>query len=169
MAQAPGEPGPVKNLAVDDPESMEALGAALAVRATPGCRIYLSGDLGAGKTTLVRGFLRRLGAADRIKSPTYTLVEPYSVDGKLVYHLDLYRLRTPAELEAIGYREYLDGPAICLLEWPERGEPLVGSPDIQVRIHIRDGGRAVQLQAFSPSGTSILEGIGTATAADDPR
>ena len=100
---------------------MEALGAALAARLHEVRLIGLRGELGAGKTTLVRGLLRALGHAGPVKSPTFTLVEPYALAEAVLYHLDLYRLNDPEELEFLGLRDYLQGRNVCIVEWPERG------------------------------------------------
>jgi tRNA threonylcarbamoyladenosine biosynthesis protein TsaE len=135
---------------------MEALGRRLAERCPPGARIHLQGELGAGKTTLVRGFLRGLGHRGTVKSPTYTLVEPYVIDNKRIYHFDLYRLGDPEELEAIGLRDYLDGESRCLVEWPERGEGVLPAPDLAVRIHILEQGREVALEPLSAAGRALL-------------
>ena len=136
---------------------MEDLGRRLASACPTGSRIYLRGELGAGKTTWVRGFLRGLDYAGKVKSPTYTLVESYSLQGISIHHLDLYRVNDPDELEAIGLRDYMDGSGICLVEWPERGGDLLADPDILVRIEITGTGREVALESRSAAGARILQ------------
>jgi len=96
--------------------------------------IFLEGDLGAGKTTLVRGFLEARGYAGRVKSPTYTLIEPYELSDGRLYHLDLYRLGHPEELEYLGLREMLEEEAVLLVEWPQRGAGWLPEPDLRVRL-----------------------------------
>lgn len=131
---------------VDTPQAMEALGGELAGRARPGMVVHLEGPLAAGKTTLVRGFLRALGHRGAVRSPTFTLVEPYELCGRRVYHFDLYRIVDAEELEYLGLRDYFDGEAICLIEWPERGAGLLPAPDLRVRIAIEGERRRVELE-----------------------
>ncbi|MEO8136278.1 MAG: tRNA (adenosine(37)-N6)-threonylcarbamoyltransferase complex ATPase subunit type 1 TsaE, partial [Betaproteobacteria bacterium] len=106
-------------LSLPDAAATEAAGRALGGVLQPGMVVTLSGDLGAGKTTFVRGVLRAFDIKGPVKSPTYTLVEPYAVSSLYLYHFDFYRLTDPEEWEAAGFREYFRNDAICLVEWPE--------------------------------------------------
>lgn len=128
-------------------EETAALGAQLAValRARPGLVLYLEGPLGAGKTTLVRGLLRELGVTGTIRSPTYTLLEPYEVGGKTLIHLDLYRIKDASELEALGLRDYAPEACWWLIEWPEQGAPRLPPPELRVRLALDPQGRRASL------------------------
>lgn len=135
----------------------EALGQALARCLPSGSVVFLKGDLGAGKTTLVRGFLHALGHRGAVKSPTYTLVEPYAVAGKHVFHFDLYRLGGGEELEFMGIRDYFTPHSICLIEWPERGAGYLPHADLQVQlIYDGIGARRAHVAAFSDVGRRCL-------------
>ena len=159
MVEKTGQPGLKLNVRIATAEEMEAFGSKLAGLFTAGSRLFLQGDLGAGKTTLVRGFLRALGFRGAVKSPTYTLVEPYSVQGHTLYHFDLYRINNTRELENIGLRDYLEQSAYWLVEWPERGGHLLGVPDLLIRIKLADSGRELTLDAKNPHGVAVLEGL----------
>ena len=131
---------------VTDEAAMLALGAQLARQFAQGGLITLHGDLGAGKTTLVRGILRELGHQGTVKSPTYTLVEPYHLHGLDVFHFDLYRLADPDELEYMGIRDYLRPDALCLVKWPEKAGGLLPQANLRVDIAHANNGRNVLLQ-----------------------
>jgi len=138
---------------------MEVLGAQLAGGYTPGI-IYLHGDLGTGKTTLARGFLHGMGHGGKVRSPTYTLVEPYQLAAGTVYHLDLYRLGSPQELEWLGLRDMLEESALLLVEWPERGEGVLPAADLVIHLaYTADGGRLLSLTAASTAGERLLSGV----------
>lgn len=124
-----------------------------------GMVIFFRGDLGAGKTTLISGILRGLGHSGAVKSPTYTLVEPYVVDGLAVFHFDFYRLTDPEELEFLGIRDYLKGDGVCLIEWPERGEGLLPAPDVDVAITSVNDQRVVEFTARTDNGAALLRSL----------
>jgi len=147
-------------LNIADATAMEAFGARLAQARAPGDRIYLQGELGAGKTTLVRGFLHELGHKGIVKSPTYTLIESYPLR-PVVHHFDFYRVQNPEELEAIGLRDYLDEDAICLVEWPERGTPVLPAPDLTVHFRIEGTSRQLSLQAHNQRGEALERSLRT--------
>lgn len=138
-------------------EATLMFGAQLARAIKNGMIIFLYGPLGAGKTTLTRGILRGLGYDDKVKSPTYTLVETYFVNQHKLSHFDLYRLQDPDELEQIGIREYLSSDSICLIEWPEKGFPLLPNPDLACYIIFKDKGREIHLKANTKSGEKSLQ------------
>jgi len=119
--------------------------------------IFLRGDLGAGKTTFARGFLRGCGIEGIVKSPTYTLVEPYQLDGKkMCYHFDLYRLSHGGELEFTGARDYFDGHSACLVEWPERAEGFLPVPDIECQLEYHSQGRSASFSGLSDRGSEVM-------------
>jgi tRNA threonylcarbamoyladenosine biosynthesis protein TsaE len=142
-----------------DADAQEALGRRLAA-ALQGCGVvYLQGELGAGKTTLTRGVLRGYGHEGAVKSPTYTLVEPYELPRATVFHFDLYRLTDPEELELMGIREYFRPDALVLVEWPERGQPLLPPADVVITIRANDNGRELMLAAQNEYGRSVLTAL----------
>ncbi|WP_457673632.1 tRNA (adenosine(37)-N6)-threonylcarbamoyltransferase complex ATPase subunit type 1 TsaE [Thiolapillus sp.] len=137
-----------------------AQGAALA--AAMGQRpllIFLRGDLGTGKTTLVRGLLRGRGYEGPVRSPTYTLVEPYEFPGGELFHLDLYRLVDPEELEFLGGREIFSGAHQMLVEWPARGEGWLPEPDLEIRFAHQEQGRELLLTALTEKGQAVIRGL----------
>jgi len=146
-----------RRLADDDATS--ALGAAIAPLLLPGLSIHLSGPLGAGKTTLVRALLRALGERGRVRSPTFTLVEPYRAGGLELAHLDLYRFEQASEWGESGFDEYLGGDTVTLIEWPERAAPLLPAPDLHIALAIEGAGRRATLTAQAPRGTALLDAL----------
>jgi tRNA threonylcarbamoyladenosine biosynthesis protein TsaE len=131
--------------------------AAKLAKAIPaGAVIFLNGPLGAGKTTFTRGFLRGLGYSGKVKSPTYTLVEPYELNDRPIFHFDLYRIEKADELEHIGLQEYFMPTAICLIEWPEKGFPLLPTPDLVLDIAFAGEGRELRLEAKTKRGEEIV-------------
>jgi tRNA threonylcarbamoyladenosine biosynthesis protein TsaE len=138
---------------------MEALGAKLATQVGNVRLVSIHGPLGAGKTTLVRGMLRGLGHADAVKSPTFTLVEPYIFGNLHFYHFDLYRLNDPGELEFLGMRDYLDGKGVCVVEWAERAQGVLPSPDVDIMIEPTETGRMVRIMTFTPQGDVLLKAL----------
>lgn len=146
-------------LPLHDESASQQLAAQLAQQCRQGV-VHLVGDLGAGKTTLTRYWLQALGHQGNVKSPTYTLIEPYEIAGQPIYHFDLYRLNDPYELELMGIRDYLEQPnALLLIEWPSQGEPIVPAADIQIQLTVHGEQRQAILSAHSPAGEQILQAL----------
>lgn len=129
-------------------EETEQFGAQLWKIVPSKCLIFLHGDLGAGKTTLVRGYLRAAGHTGAVKSPTYTLVEEYTINGLKIFHFDLYRLTEPEELEWIGIRDYFDQDCLCFIEWPDRGKGILPEPDWVITLSTEGDGRRLTLKSI---------------------
>ena len=140
-----------------DEDATLTLARRLAARLKPGMVIYLHGDLGAGKTTLVRGVLSALGYKGRVKSPTYTLVEPYHIAGLDLLHFDLYRLHDEEEWDSAGFRDEFDGHNIFFIEWPEQAQGLLPPADVGIMFEILPQGRSVEIRGHTPTGRECLE------------
>jgi tRNA threonylcarbamoyladenosine biosynthesis protein TsaE len=143
-------------IAAADEAAMVRLGARLGAVCEPGLVVFLQGDLGMGKTTFSRGFIQSLGHAGAVKSPTYTLVEPYRLRDLDVFHFDLYRLGDPEELEFMGIRDYFGDLSVCLVEWPERGLGALPSADLVITIEQEGRGRRLIYSAETEQGKRIL-------------
>jgi tRNA threonylcarbamoyladenosine biosynthesis protein TsaE len=136
---------------IKNEQGMLDAGEQLALELTPGMLVFLIGDLGAGKTTLVRGILKGLGHKGSVKSPTYNLVEPYTIKNLPVFHFDLYRLMGAEELEYMGMRDYLNKESICFVEWPEKGDGLLPKPDVVIKINIYGSERELLISKYKDS------------------
>ena len=140
----------------DEPSMLQWCQSA-AKQVQPGLVIHLQGDLGMGKTTLSRGLIQGLGHKGNVKSPTYTLVEPYELDSLTVYHFDLYRLSDPEELEYMGVRDYFSEQSLCLIEWPEKGVGILPTADLVIELTNWQQGRECTIHAYSDQGERQLQ------------
>jgi len=140
-----------------DEAATVAAGRRLGASVGAGSVVYLDGVLGAGKTTLCRGVLEAFGHSSAVKSPTYTLVEPYSLEGVNVFHFDLYRLGDPEELEYMGIRDYFQVSNICLIEWPGKGQGFLPQADLIAKVLPKGTGRALSIVAHSARGEAAVE------------
>lgn len=146
-------------MALPDEAATVALARRLAPALFDGGVVYLRGELGAGKTTFARALLQAMGVGERVKSPTYSLLERYSVNGRDAFHLDLYRIADAGELEWLGLDE-LDAPeTIVLVEWPERGRGALPKPDLDITLEHAGQGRSACLSAGSARGSNLIHGI----------
>ncbi|MDR2093833.1 MAG: tRNA (adenosine(37)-N6)-threonylcarbamoyltransferase complex ATPase subunit type 1 TsaE [Azoarcus sp.] len=143
-----------------------ALGARLAGALAPGLKIWLEGELGSGKTTLVRGALRAMGHVGTVKSPTYPLLESYVVSRITLYHFDFYRLASPEEFLDAGLDEYFSGMGVCLVEWPRQAVPYLAAPDVVIAFAARAGGRVATIQARTEAGRICVERLTDTTEAE---
>ena len=140
-------------------EAMELFGEKLAASLKSGGVVYLDGNLGMGKTTLVRGMLRGLGYSGPVKSPTYTIVEPYELAGIEAFHFDLYRISDAEELEYMGIRDYFKEGALCLIEWAEMGEGVLPKPDLIVHLNLVRHGRSISIEPKTDYGVEAVNEI----------
>ncbi len=147
----------MSRIELPDQTATARLGAALAPGAQPGSVLFLRGELGAGKTTLVRGLLRALGYAGRVKSPTYGLLELYPLSRLNLYHFDFYRVKDRSEWESSGFRDYFNPESVCLVEWPERAAGALPPPDLEVRLEFAGNARSAILSAHSEAGQAWLD------------
>jgi tRNA threonylcarbamoyladenosine biosynthesis protein TsaE len=139
--------------------AQEALGQLLAGLLRPPLILWLEGDLGTGKTTLTRGILRGLGHGGAVRSPTFTLLESYELGPRRLYHLDLYRLGDPEELEYLGLRDLLERDSILIVEWPRRGGRVLPEADVEIRFDYRAEARVLEFQSLSPGGEALVRAL----------
>lgn len=144
---------------LSDSDQTVNIGRDLALCMTQATTVFLHGDLGAGKTTFTRGFVQTLGHQGNVKSPTYTLVEPYEVADWQIYHFDLYRLADPEELEFMGIRDYFSDKSLCLIEWPQRGFGLLPEADIELWLTYVDNEREIKFEANTQNGQTVLNAL----------
>ena len=143
-------------LSLPDEAATLRLGEALAAGAAKGLALHLKGELGSGKTTLARGLIRALGHPGRVKSPTYTLVEPYTISSLYLYHFDFYRLKYPDEWVDAGLREYFNETTVCLVEWPEKAGGFLPAPDVTIELAVTGNGRSTLIRAETETGGNCL-------------
>jgi tRNA threonylcarbamoyladenosine biosynthesis protein TsaE len=148
-----------RDLSLPNEAATLGLGAALARGIGPGRVLHLSGELGAGKTTVARGLLRALGYEGRVKSPTYTLVELYPLSSLNLYHFDFYRFANEDEWLSAGFRDYFNPDSACIVEWPERAGARLPPPDLSVALEFDGTGRRARLRAHTPAGSSWLSAL----------
>jgi len=152
-------------MVLSDETATAALGAALArallalseIVLGAGFAVHLEGNLGAGKTTLVRGLLRELGVTGAVKSPSYTLLEPYELSSLHLYHFDFYRFKHPQEFADAGFGEYFGPGAVCVAEWPDKAGEFLPAADLRITLQVLDAGRHATLAAFTENGTACQE------------
>ena len=137
----------IKSEYLTNPEDVKILGGI----------IYLNGGLGAGKTTLTRGVMRGFGYEGAVKSPTYTIIEPYEFQKSQIYHFDLYRLAHAEEVEFLGAEEYFSSKNLCLIEWPERGQGFIPSADLVIELAQKGNGRSVSCMSHTEKGLKIVK------------
>ena len=146
----------VLNLSLDTEEDTHQFGALLGKNLNAPLVCYLRGDLGVGKTRLVRAVIQSLGYDGNVKSPTYTLVEPYHLQGVNIYHFDLYRISDPEELDFLGIRDYFDHQSISFIEWPDKGKGWLNAADLSILLEFNGDGRKIQLSGLTEKGINLL-------------
>lgn len=147
-----------EQIIVDD-AAMRAFGARLMAHCEQGGIVSLNGNLGAGKTTLVRGALESIGVTSGVRSPTYTLIEYYSFESLSIAHFDLYRLAEPEELEYLGFRDYLNDDTLCFIEWPEKAEGFLGDVDLEIFLDYHPEGRSLKVTGCSDWGRAVVNAL----------
>jgi tRNA threonylcarbamoyladenosine biosynthesis protein TsaE len=157
------EPGIALHL--QDEAATLQLGALFGAALSPGLHLWLEGDLGSGKTTFTRGLLHALGHTGKVKSPTYTLIEPYVVSRLDLYHFDFYRLNSPDEYLDAGLDEYFSGSGVCVVEWPEKALPHLAAPDVVLRLRIDGEGRHALIAARTEKGQACVTTLASALQA----
>ena len=148
-----------QTLFLPDEDATVAVGARLASASCGHGVIALQGNLGSGKTTLCRGLIRALGHTGAVKSPTYTLVEPYEIGDARVLHYDLYRLADPEEVEFLGMRDFLDGNTLTLIEWPEKAKGFMPPVDLELTLEVAPQGRQLSWQALTKHGEKLADAL----------
>ncbi|MBV1872444.1 MAG: tRNA (adenosine(37)-N6)-threonylcarbamoyltransferase complex ATPase subunit type 1 TsaE [Gammaproteobacteria bacterium] len=144
----------------DDTETI-SWGSKIALTLQKGGIVYLQGELGAGKTTLCRGILRAYGHAGAVKSPTYTIIEPYELECVNVYHFDLYRMLDPEEWEYLGVDDYFSPENVCLVEWPDKGRDYLPACDVSITLEYLNEGRRMTVESHGQRGGKILQDLKT--------
>ncbi len=139
-----------------DEQSSQDFAKRLAACLLPATVITFSGDLGAGKTTIIRAMLRALGIHSAIKSPTFSLVESYDCQHLQIHHFDLYRIQDEHELEYLGFRDYFEKDSVCCIEWPEKAGRAISVIDLRIILSMKGAGRTVRIEAFTAAGNSIM-------------
>ncbi|MCP4272488.1 MAG: tRNA (adenosine(37)-N6)-threonylcarbamoyltransferase complex ATPase subunit type 1 TsaE [Gammaproteobacteria bacterium] len=146
----------VLDLSLETEEETHQFGALLAKHLSAPLVCYLKGDLGVGKTRLVRAMIQSLGYNGNVKSPTYTLVEPYQLQGINIYHFDLYRISDPEELDFFGIRDYFDHQSVSFIEWPDKGKGWLNAADLTILLEFNGDGRKLQLRGLTEKGVNLL-------------
>ncbi len=139
-----------------DEQASERIAARLAVCLSSPLVLTFSGEIGAGKTTLIRAMLRSLGVRTAIKSPTFSLIESYQTNQMHIHHFDLYRIQDETELDYIGFRDYFESDAVCCIEWPERAPGYLSDTDVNFTLGLKGAGREMQINAFTSAGAAVM-------------